>query len=51
YSSFCLVIQVWKLRLGVFTRIIGWSWICYIDGSKIVHFATIHTSYRWIGTI
>ncbi|MFQ6634550.1 hypothetical protein Gotur_010460, partial [Gossypium turneri] len=28
----------------------GWSWVCSIDGSKTVHFVTIHTSYWWIGT-
>ncbi|MBA0710445.1 hypothetical protein Golax_009738 [Gossypium laxum] len=29
----------------------GRSWICSVDGSKIVCFTTVHIGYRWIGTI
>ncbi|MFQ6671077.1 hypothetical protein Gotur_035731 [Gossypium turneri] len=29
----------------------GRSWICFVDGSKTIHFVTVCTSYRWTGTI
>ncbi|KAH1055564.1 hypothetical protein J1N35_033629, partial [Gossypium stocksii] len=32
--SFSSVIQGWKPRLGAFTRIMGRSWICPVNGSK-----------------
>ncbi|KAG8487469.1 hypothetical protein CXB51_016259 [Gossypium anomalum] len=41
--SFSFAIQMWKPRLGTFTRIMGRSWIRSAIGSKAIFFATIYT--------
>ncbi|KAG8496199.1 hypothetical protein CXB51_009532 [Gossypium anomalum] len=44
--SFSFAIQMWKPRLGTFTRIMGRSWIRSATGSKAIFFATIYTRNR-----
>ncbi|KAG8495839.1 hypothetical protein CXB51_009493 [Gossypium anomalum] len=44
--SFSFAIQMWKPRLGTFTRIMGRSWIRSAIGSKAIFFAIIYTRNR-----
>ncbi|KAG8496843.1 hypothetical protein CXB51_008110 [Gossypium anomalum] len=44
--SFSFAIQMWKPRLGTFTRVMGRSWICSAISPKAIFFATIYTSNR-----